>query len=283
MGNRDDRLTRYGIVALAGIAVLGWVREPERHQYPPSPISATSPNGSAESRRTFYPSAAPDLSGTPELPGDNPESAHVSDAARQRDSREDSSGTVSEPMKNHPVQSDRRSSPVVKTRESAPANTGRHEDPQTVSDDVISRSREPQKGRPEVEVSERPQEASTPMPRADRTDNDNHAQNQPIVNNKKQRSAGRSAAIIVGTAVAGAAIGAATGGGKGAAIGAISGTAGGYVYDRMTRHNGGSSGASGVPDNHSNSQSDDQQGNYQPYDRGQSIARRFGTPGFNVR
>jgi len=282
MGTRQDRLTRYGIVALAGIAVLGWVREPERHQYPQSPTSATSPNGSAESRRTFYPSAEPDLSGTNELPGDNPESAHASDAARPRDSRVDSPSTVSERMKHHPVQGDRASSAVVKTRESAPANTGRHEDPQTVHDDVISRSREPQKGHPDVEISERPQEAPAPAPRSDRTDNDNHAQNQPIAN-KKQRSGGRSAAIIVGTAVAGAAIGAATGGGKGAAIGAISGTAGGYVYDRMTRHNGGVSGASGVPDNDSNSRSDDQQGTYQRDDRGQSLARRFGTPSFNGR
>ncbi len=244
-------------------------------------MSVTSPNGSAESRRTFYPPAGPDLSGTQELPGDNPESAHLGDTARPRDSRVDSPRTVVDRIKHDPIQGDGRSSPLVTTRERAPANTGRHEDPQTASN-VKSRSREPQKGHPEVEESERPQQAPAPMPQADRTDNDNHAQNQPIAN-KKQRSTGKSAAIIVGTAVAGAAIGAATGGGKGAAIGAMSGTAGGYVYDRMTRHNSGISGASGVPDNDSNSRSDDQQAAYQRYDRGQSLARRFGTPSFNGR
>lgn len=279
MGTRHVRLTRIGIVALAGIAVLGWVREPEKHQYSGSPVSVTSPKGSAESRRTFYPPAGPDLSGTQELPGDNPESAHPGDTARPREP--DSPRTVVDRIKHDPVQRDGRSSPHVTTRERAPANTGRHEDPQTASD-VKSRSREPQKGRPDVEESERPQQHPAPMPQADRTDNDNHAQNQPIAN-KRQRSTGRSAAIIVGTAVAGAAIGAATGGGKGAAIGGISGTAGGYVYDRMTRHNSGTSGASGVPDNDSNSRSDDQQGAYQRYDRGQSLARRFGTPSFNGR
>ncbi|MBI1896828.1 MAG: hypothetical protein HYS04_09895 [Acidobacteria bacterium] len=51
----------------------------------------------------------------------------------------------------------------------------------------------------------------------------------------KERSTGKSVAIVAGSAAAGAAIGAAAGGGKGAAIGALAGGAGGYVYDRMTR------------------------------------------------
>ena len=72
MGNRHDRLTKFGIVALAGIAVLGWVREPEKHQSSGSSVSATSPNGSAESRSTFYhPSAVAGVAGINELPGDN--------------------------------------------------------------------------------------------------------------------------------------------------------------------------------------------------------------------
>ena len=141
-------------------------------------MSVTSPKGSAESRRTFYPPAGPDLSGTQELPGDNPESAHLGDTARPRDSRVDSPRTVVDRIKHDPIQGDGRSSPLLTTRERAPANTGRHEDPQTASN-VKSRSREPQKGHPEVEESERPQQAPAPMPQADRTDNDNHAQNRP--------------------------------------------------------------------------------------------------------
>ena len=129
--------------------------------------------------------------------------------------------------------------------------------------------------------SEQPQDNGAPMPRVDRTD-DTRAQTQPVVG-KKERSTARSAAIIVGTAVAGAAIGAAAGGGKGAAIGAISGSAGGYVYDRMTRRIGIAAGTPSVIDKDSNSPSDDQLGDYYRYDREPSLSRRFGTPNFNGR
>jgi hypothetical protein len=50
----------------------------------------------------------------------------------------------------------------------------------------------------------------------------------------ERRSAGKSAAIIAGSAGAGAAIGGMAGGGKGAAIGAIVGGVAGTVYDRST-------------------------------------------------
>jgi hypothetical protein len=52
------------------------------------------------------------------------------------------------------------------------------------------------------------------------------------------RSAGKSAAIIGGSAAAGAAVGAMSGGLKGAAIGAAVGGVGGLIYDRTTRNNG---------------------------------------------
>jgi outer membrane lipoprotein SlyB len=52
---------------------------------------------------------------------------------------------------------------------------------------------------------------------------------------RPQRSAGKSAAIIGGSAAAGAAVGAMAGGGKGAAIGAAVGALGGLVYDRATK------------------------------------------------
>lgn len=50
------------------------------------------------------------------------------------------------------------------------------------------------------------------------------------------RSKTKSATIIGGGAAAGAAVGAMTGGGKGAAIGALTGGAAGLIYDRMTKN-----------------------------------------------
>jgi hypothetical protein len=43
-------------------------------------------------------------------------------------------------------------------------------------------------------------------------------------------------AIVAGSAGVGAAIGGIAGGGKGAGIGALAGGAGGFIYDRLTRH-----------------------------------------------
>jgi hypothetical protein len=53
---------------------------------------------------------------------------------------------------------------------------------------------------------------------------------------KKQRSLGKEALIVGGSAGAGAAVGAVAGGKKGAAIGAVSGGVAGLVYDLMTRN-----------------------------------------------
>jgi hypothetical protein len=281
MENRQ-RLTKWGIVALAGVAVLGWVREPEKHHSSGYSVSATSPADSAQSRRTFYPPAEhPGLGRTGELPGYNPGPVPAGDTPRATNSRGDFTPTIIEDLKPSPAPGGHRNSPVVKTPQRSSANSGRHEDPQIAEDDVVTRSQEPQRERSEdrrIQGSEGPQIDGAPMPRADRTDDNARAQTQPVVG-KKARSTARSTAIIVGTAVAGAAIGAVTGGGKGAAIGAISGSAGGYVYDRMTRH---IAGAPGVTDRGSNSRSDaDQQADYQRYDRGSSLARRFGTPRFN--
>lgn len=52
---------------------------------------------------------------------------------------------------------------------------------------------------------------------------------------RQDRSAGKSAAIIGGSAAAGAVIGGLAGGGKGAAVGAVVGGIGGLVVDRTTR------------------------------------------------
>jgi len=61
------------------------------------------------------------------------------------------------------------------------------------------------------------------------------ASGEPVVH--RDRSTGKSVAIVAGSAGAGAAIGALAGGGKGAAIGAVSGGVAGFIYDRMTAHN----------------------------------------------
>jgi hypothetical protein len=52
---------------------------------------------------------------------------------------------------------------------------------------------------------------------------------------RDERSAGKSAAIIGGSAAAGAVIGGLAGGGKGAAVGAVAGGIGGLIVDRTTR------------------------------------------------
>src|SRR3954453_20960692 len=43
MKTSRDRATKYGIVALAGIAILGWVREPEKHNFQAVPRVVFSP------------------------------------------------------------------------------------------------------------------------------------------------------------------------------------------------------------------------------------------------
>lgn len=53
---------------------------------------------------------------------------------------------------------------------------------------------------------------------------------------RRHRSTGKSVAIVAGSAGVGAAIGGIAGGGKGAGIGALAGGAGGFIYDRLTRH-----------------------------------------------
>lgn len=52
---------------------------------------------------------------------------------------------------------------------------------------------------------------------------------------RDERSAGKSVAIIGGSAAAGAVIGGLAAGGKGAAVGAVAGGIGGLVVDRATR------------------------------------------------
>ena len=266
MRNRHDRLTKYGVVALAGIAVLGWIREPEKHPSFKDPASASS----AQSRTTFFP--PPDTAGVEavELPGDPP-------SVRANNDKIDSLiAGVPERVNPKSVEADQESSAVIKTRERAPVNGGRHEGPQQSAEQpAATRSQESREERPlEPEVPEHAVRKSERRQDKDTGAINTGGQNQPVVA-KKDRSTAKSAAIIVGAAATGAAIGAATGGGKGAAIGAVSGGAGGYVYDRMTRRKG----VRNVP---TVTDSDKDQPMDGPgYDRAPSLARRFGTPTFN--
>lgn len=263
MRNRHDRLTKCGIVALAGIAVLGWVREPEKHHFSESTIDATAAVGYSQSRATFVrPSAVTSVMGMAQPLADTHANGRTHDA--------------SSPVATPPMVIGR----IPQRGAEAPVVISKKETPQALGDEVVNRSRKPREERWEdrrastqpVPPPEEPEVApkSTPVPRAERRD-DTDAQTRPVVD-KKNRSTARSAAIIIGTTVAGAAIGAAAGGGKGAAIGAITGSAGGYVYDRMTRRNGTASSSGVLSDI-------DQQGQ----DHEPSLARRFGTPGFSGR
>ena len=66
--------------------------------------------------------------------------------------------------------------------------------------------------------------------------NDNGYYNDGYGAYQEPRSAGKSAAIIGGSAAAGAVVGGLSGGKKGAIIGAAVGGVGGLIYDRATRN-----------------------------------------------
>jgi hypothetical protein len=266
MRNRHDRYARYGVVALAGVAVLGWVREPEKPFENPGGVSSAV--GSGESRATFSPPPPPpaavlafeQLSGHhsvhPDNAGSTPESA--------------SFPTVLQPVESGSLKGDQQTSAV--RRERALEIGGLHEGVHAAKGVAVNRSPELPK-----EASEDPEPIERAVGNVDPPQDDvviADGRTQPVLG-KKDRSTGLSAAIIVGATAAGAAIGAASGGRKGAAIGAITGGAGGYVYDRMTRRKG----VAGVPTGtHSGA---DRQVDESKHDNASSLARRFGTPTFN--
>ena len=251
MNNRQD-LTKFGIVALAALAVVGWVREPERHGSIDTP--AVSPT-----RYTIVPE---DDFATPEVDHEQVHYTEPKDAAapaerifRQPQPREQMRQQApAKPVIKVPVvKAEAAVAPPVAASVpvpvTVPQDSGRHgggEQARTRPGPV--RDSEPEPVREATVVRPDRSTASVVTPRQD-----------------QQRSRGRSTAIIAGAGAAGAAIGAATGGGKGAVIGAITGAAGGYVYDRMSRgsyRNGGGSGRSTDT-------------------VGTDIANRFGTPAFN--
>lgn len=250
MTNRRARHTKYGIVALAVLAILGWIREPEKHG------SAGDSSVSAGERPTFSAPPSPaDAIDQGKVDQSSGHAAQTGVAALERDSVSPvrrPSAAVRRQIRRGPVQSS-----VVKTRTEAPVDSGRHEGPELAERSVT----ESTQVRTERAASEPPQDRREPAV------NNTPDQTQPVVRDKK-RSTARSVAIIAGLAAAGAAIGGVADGGKGAAIGAITGGAGGYVYDRMTRR---------VDDRPPVTDRDDQ------ISGDMSTARLYGTPSFTGR
>ena len=278
---RSD-LTKYGIVALGGIAILGWIREPERHG-----SRDLVRDGSAHRRATFVP------------PLDSADAGVSTNTGRgQPDYATDSAGKLQAAVESHrlpsiraELQSDsghagKRPAAGTKRPEPAPANGGRHEAPDVREQRAATaRSREPDAGRsagtPSVETRAETGDDGQVRGERSQTTPDAAAPGQSHSVRIKQRSTARSAAIIAGAAAAGAAIGGVTGGGKGAAIGAVTGGAGGYVYDRMTRGKNTSAPAMG-PGSDSGRRSDaDSPEEDGDENRRPSLARRFGTPAFH--
>jgi hypothetical protein len=197
-----DRLTVVGVVALAAIAVLGWMREPEKHLLAVRGERAIF----QPPQDTIGPAVIGELPDDP-VPIERPEPrTHRLPAVSDHQNRQETLSATP------PSSVDQRD--TIRTARERPSE----------DDQVRTRAPEPEDGRqPSSMRHEEDQSAETPR-----------VASAPVARSK-DRSVGRSAAIIAGAAAAGAAIGGLSGGGKGAAIGAVSGGAGGYVYDRMTR------------------------------------------------
>ena len=122
MRQQNDRLLKLGIVCLAVLAVLGWIREPERHTSAGSAVPLNSGPLNEQSRTVFSAPGAADALGETELPGDNPEIVHAAETPRKTTLGVSPSPDVIEPMKRSPVEP----TPAAVTRSEDPlANSGR--------------------------------------------------------------------------------------------------------------------------------------------------------------
>jgi hypothetical protein len=278
MRHRSD-ITKYGIVALAGIAILGWIREPERHGSRDLIL-----HGSAQPRATFSPPpGAPDggISVTG-APAPDYATDYTTEAQTSLESRP-------VPVIPSGVQSGsghaKRPPAVTKTPEPVAANGGRYEAVEMHEHGSETRSREPDGARDAstraVESPSKTGDDGQLKTERSQTASDTTARSQTQSAHTKQRSTARSAAIIAGSAAAGAAIGGITAGGKGVAIGAVSGGAGGYIYDRITRPKSTSVPGMGAgSDSGRRSDAADYMEAEDAETRRPSLARRFGSPAF---
>jgi hypothetical protein len=121
MTNRHDRLMKYEVVALAGIAVLGWIREPEKHTFQDSAIAS-----STQPCATFFP--PPDVAsvhGSDKLAGGDSGSVRTNTTVGEISSPAPS--TAGRERVNRESEADQQTSSVVKARERAPTNSSRHD------------------------------------------------------------------------------------------------------------------------------------------------------------
>ena len=248
MKNPRGLYAQLGVVALAGVAVLGWVREPDQAEsrdrirtviLPAQQIDAAGP---AVVRDTALP-------GDPiaeEAPVLLPERLPAAD----KTTRSPAPARVAAQPAAAPKAAAQKPAPAPRApRDLPPAPDAARENGRHEADRDTSSRREPRepvlRQRPtideELEIEEGAGAKAADADTAAADDRDLH----PVaVPRREPRSKGRSAMIIAGGAAAGAAIGALSGGGKGAAIGAVAGGAGGYVYDRMRRGSNSSQGTS---------------------------------------
>jgi hypothetical protein len=255
MNNRQD-LTKYGIVALAALAILGWVREPERHGSVETPVVTPARHVIVPEDETATPEVDHEQQPHTEEPAMPAEPVTIRPRPRKVPVQAPAHAPVNRPVKTIPVTkagNDPVAPPV--TAPTPQQENGRHgavEEARTRPEPRTERQPEPEPIREATVVRPSRSASSVSLPRQD------------------QRSKRRSTVIIAGAGAAGAAIGAAAGGGKGAIIGAITGAAGGYVYDRMSRGSYRNSGGSGQPTDNTTDSSDRH-----------DFATRFGTPAFN--
>ena len=238
MKTTKDRVTAAGIAALAGVAFLGWVRQPQAVDR----VSDDLPRATYQA-----PAPAADQSSVPASPGtavaapapvttqDVPEYSVAAEPAQPRTSRP--------ARKASPAVRERPQPATVKSRSGVDA---RHvEGPR--ADAPVPAPVEPVREHvtpeaPRAERAEAPRVHETPHAnqeerelRADNRSADRHDVRPAVVVRQPRRSGKKSAMIIGGGAAAGAVIGAASGGGRGAAMGAAAGGVGGWIYDRLTR------------------------------------------------
>jgi hypothetical protein len=255
MHNRQD-LTKYGIVALAALAILGWVREPERHGSVDTPVVTPARHVIVPEDETATPEVDHEQQPHTEEPAVPAEPVTIRQRPRTAPVQAPAHAPVNRPVKTIPVTKAGNAPVAPPLATPAPQQeSGRHvgvEEARTRPEAKTERQPEPEPVREATVIRPDRSASSVGLPRQD------------------QRSKRRSTVIIAGAGAAGAAIGAAAGGGKGAVIGAITGVAGGYVYDRMSRGSYRNGGGSGHPTDSTTDSSD------RP-----DLANRFGTPAFN--
>ena len=256
MRNAQDRIAKLGIIGLAGIAILGWVRQPETHH-----------QLQAAPRAVFQaPLEIPETRNILEHPAATQQDAEESRVPVRRSLMKKRATVLEEPIVPEPANRGR-------VKEVARAEDSRHESGILTPQPEQARSSDPHSGvvtEPAAATRDR-QAAAQARPPEDLGNIGATGTPKPAAPNAT-RSRSRSIAIIAGAAAAGAAIGGIAGHGKGAAIGAAVGVTSGYVYDRASRRRNGS------PANNSNHQ--DRQ-NDQSDATSVTQVRRFGTPYFN--